>query len=409
MTGSGSVIPVGDGHECPRHAPAVVLGLVFAFSSSGLIQKYGGIPGLVGFAIGAVLLMTAAGFFLGRRHDSIDRLFPSLAAAALVILLLLLLFLHPIEDGRGAGKSSDRDEGLELAVGRLLRGENPYYGPTAEAGPLSLLPGAILLAVPFVRLGHVGLQNIFWLVVFVVVAAQFLRSRAKALSLAVLSLALSPSAVFELVSAGDMIANGAYVACFLGAAAWVWTRDEHGLAPKLLTAALLGIGLASRANFILLLPLFAACVWRSSGFGKALFASLLAGGVWMATVLPFYLWDPSAFTPLLSRGKLAVTESVLPWADEAILTSSAVLAAGLALRGVLVGKAFAHPHLFRAAALVTLAPMIGVVIAASLAKGAPDFSPMHDRFGLMAVFLAILGWGGCFPPASDARSTQACP
>ena len=49
---------------------------------------------------------------------------------------------------------------------------------------------------------------------------------------------------------------------------------------------------------------------------------------------------------------------------------------------------------FRGCTIVTLTPMLCVVLLSSAINGRPDFSFMTDRFGLMYVFFALLGWGG---------------
>ena len=58
----------------------------------------------------------------------------------------------------------------------------------------------------------------------------------------------------------------------------------------------------------------------------------------------------------------------------------------------------------RGCTVVTLCPVVAMVALTSLASGAPDFSFLRDRFGLMFVFFALLGWGGCLlRPAAQPR------
>jgi len=118
------------------------------------------------------------------------------------------------------------------------------------------------------------------------------------------------------------------------------------------------------------------------------------GVVAAAITLPFYLHDPAGFTPLLARQKLAVIDEVMPWASKAMIGMTALL-------GVLSAWCLLRSNtedvmqvFFRWCTLVTLWPMVCAVGLFSLANGHLDFSFMRDRFGLMYVFFALLGWGG---------------
>jgi hypothetical protein len=48
---------------------------------------------------------------------------------------------------------------------------------------------------------------------------------------------------------------------------------------------------------------------------------------------------------------------------------------------------------FRYGALVMIAPMIGLVLLHSVVSGHLEFGLMLDRFGLLFLFFAVLGWG----------------
>jgi hypothetical protein len=384
--------------ECAAGTPCArdlwILALLLAFPSTGFVQKYAGMAGVAAYIalVGGMILLAAR--FAAPITGFIERNFRRLTVLTVTGLLGCHLILHPHEDGRGPGKSSDRDEGLEFAVIRMTQGKNPYYPPNDIAGPLSVLPGAIILSAPFVAIGKVGLQNWFWLGVFLWISIRHFKNRALALLLWVVALAISPAAQYEYVSGGDMIANGIYVAVFLWLAIACWTSGNLKPLPALGTCLLLAIGLASRANFILLLPLLGALIWRQSGLKKAITACGLVVILYAFLVVPFYMIDPEAFTPLKSRNKIAALNHFLPWADKAIIGMtllSVVVSAFLILRT----KTIPSTHrFFRYCTLVTLMPMLCAVIAYTLSRGFPDFRFMHDRFGLMYVFFALLGWGG---------------
>jgi hypothetical protein len=364
-------------------------GLLVAFTSSGFVQKYAGIAGLAGYAA----VVTAIFIALGRVQGGLSRLvLPHLRWVAplfLVGLAAIHLGLHQVEDGRGTGRSSDRDEGLEIAVTRLFAGQNPYYPAHPQAGPLSVLPGAILLASPFVLLGWVGLQNIFWIGVFLWMLRGRANGRGSPLIILAVTLLVSPSAQYEIVSGGDMIANGAYVACFFMFACDTWNNPASPRSGRILASVLLGTGLASRANFVLLLPLLTSVVWRLSGPRAAMMATLSVGASCLVWVAPFYFLDPAAFTPLKSRDKIMFDGSSLAWADEVILGLTCLTTAALAIR-LLRGPSMDVMRRFHSsAAISTATPMVAMVALASFASHGPDFRIMHDRFGLMYLFFAL--------------------
>ncbi|MCF7674022.1 MAG: hypothetical protein K9M97_01665, partial [Akkermansiaceae bacterium] len=161
-----------------------------------------------------------------------------------------------------------------------------------------------------------------------------------------------------------------------------------------LSAGLLDVGLASRASFLLLLPLFGGLLWHQVGWRQAVVGSGMVVVVAAAVTLPFYFHDPSGFTPLIARAKLGIVDHALPWASKAMIgaTMLAGVFGGLSLMwrpGPDWQGAF-----FRWATVVTLCPMVCAVAMSSWVGGRLDFGFMNDRFGLMYVFFALIGWGG---------------
>jgi len=370
-----------------------ILGLLLALPSTGFVQKYTGLAGVAGYVLAVVALGFLAARLKRRHHGWLARHFGKLAVLALLGMAAGYVILHPFEDGRGPGKSSDRDEGLEMAVTRMARGETPYYPPNEIAGPLSVLPGSILLAAPFVAMGDVGYQNIFWLGAFLFAAAAFFRDKAVAMYLLVVPMALSVAAQYEFVSGGDLIANGIFVALILLAA--LKTREGASVPAWLpwLACALVGLALASRANFVFLLPLFGAALWRIAGLRIALTSSAVAGITLLAVILPFYLHDPAGFTPLASRHKLTFMDAALPGASHAIIAATLLASLASAFHLLLRRPADPIPAFFRGCAIVTLTPLLCTILVSSWIHGHPDFGIMRDRFGLMFVWFALLGWG----------------
>ncbi len=372
----------------------LVLALLLAFPSAGFVQKYTGLAGLAAYGIAVVSVVFFIRKFSTRCAPWCRRHFRVLRAMVLVGLAIIFAIGYPIEDRRGPGKSSDRDQGLNLAVSRVAHGKTPYYPPGSEAGPLSVLPGSILLAAPFVALGNSAYQNWFWLTVFLLCAVRLFKDHALPLCLLAIPLALSPAAQYEFISGGDLIANGIFVAVFSLLALNRWSNPSASEWSRWLSCILLGVALASRANFLLLAPLFGAVVWRIAGFRKALAAATLVVLTVAAITLPFYLNDPGGFTPLMSKQKLAGVDHALPGASWAMIGATLLAAILCAWRLLANRSDELMTAFFRGCTLVTLTPMLCVVLLSSAINGHPDFSFMTDRFGLMYVFFALLGWGG---------------
>jgi uncharacterized membrane protein len=388
----------------------LVLALLIGFPSTGFVQKYAGIPGVAAYLAGVAVVVGVTGWFGRWFARPVAKYFQIIAVAVIVALLAAFVWLHPFEDGKGPGKSSDRDEALEIAVSRMAEGQTPYYPPgNPDAGPLSVLPGSILAAAPFVALGKVGYQNVAWLAVLLFALKRRFQSEALALGLLLVPLAISPAAQYEFVSGGDLIANGIFVALLLLFAVETWSSSSTSNVRRWLACVLLGIGLASRPNFLLLTPLFCACVWRAQGFRLACIAALWTGLTSVAVISPFYWHDPARFTPLKAKQKLAVADAVLPGASHVMIgltLLAAVIAAGWLWRK---RDGDSITDFCRACALVTLTPMLGAVAMASWVHARLDFEFMRDRFGLMYVFFALFGWGGGWFRHPSSRLSRELP
>lgn len=370
----------------------LLLALLLVFPSTGFVQKYSGTPGVAAYAVLATLLVFLTLAATELITAWLNRRFRLLAGVAIAGLACGYVILHPFEDERGPGKSSDRDEGLEMAVHRLAGGMSPYYPSNRTAGPLSVLPGSMILAAPFVALGDSGYQNVFWLGALLCVTARKFKDGPRALWILVVPLALSPAAQYEFISGGDLLANGIFVALFLLFLLDSWSCPSTPGWQRWLACVALGVGIASRANFLLLMPLVGATMWRICGFKQAVTATMIVVLTASVITLPFYFHDPAGFTPLLTKQKLAFLDQSLPWASRIMMGTTIVAALCGAFMihrtrsGNTVGSFFAW------CTLITITPMVLAVVFASMIAGGPDFGFMRDRFGLMYVFFAILAW-----------------
>jgi hypothetical protein len=370
----------------------LLFSLLFAFPSLSLFHRHLGLAGVAGYIAFVAIAWWLIRHRLPALRGWLARRFRWLCGGLAVGLAVVFAIGYPLENARGPKNSSDRDNGLNLAVERLTEGQSPYYPPSDQAGPLSLLPGAILLGTPFAIAGNSAWQNLFWILVFLLVCARWPAGRAPALALTTGMMALSPAAQHEFISGGDMLANGLYVpaAMLLG----LWTAREGKPAGWLAAASLLlGLCLASRPNFGLLLPVYAVALWRLAGFRRALLSAAIAGTVSLGLCLAFYLPDPAGFTPLPTGNKLAAIDLVYPWASKAVIGATFAAIGLSALWLWRSGSDQVVNGLFRCCALVTLLPMLAAVVFFSVIRGGLDLGFIHDRYGLMYLPFALLGFG----------------
>ena len=369
-----------------------LLATALTLASSGLVQKYAGLPGVAIHFVLALLVISTAKHFLPAVATWMEKLNYWPAIAFLTISALLFAIVYPMEDSGKFGKSSDRDDGLNIAASRLLDGESPYYPSHPKAGPLSPLPGAIFIAIPFVILGNSALQNIFWLAALVAVGYRYFGKRVLAVFLPALMLGLSPSIAHEFLIGGDLIANAIYVPLAFLFVMETWGKASSHPILKFTSGLALGIALASRPNFLLLLPLLSAWLWSARDFKSAFSASLLSAVVSILITVPFYFNDPGGFTPLIARQKLTSIDGLIPHASTAALITT-FIALGTAVILTLRKKKVCQPAFFKLCALITFTPLIVMMILISIAKRGLDFSFYIERFGVMPIVFVILGWG----------------
>ncbi|MGE0706026.1 MAG: hypothetical protein AB7P22_19055, partial [Vicinamibacterales bacterium] len=271
--------------------------LCFALPSVGVVYKYLGGAGALSY-----LAATLALFVWLQRdgsrwaRQSLDRVPPITSGLAAAAVIALFVAVHPYADETERG-GSDRNEALNVAANSLLDGEFPYNSRTYLGNPISPMPGAVLLATPFVLLGDSAFQNVFWLAV----AAAFLYVHASRAGRMVVPavLGLSPLVVHEYVTGGDLLANSLYILCFvLGLLGASTLTAGQARGRMVLCSVLLGIGLSSRANFALLLPLIGASMVNRAGWRQGLLSMGIVLATAGAVTIPFFLHDPAAVTPL---------------------------------------------------------------------------------------------------------------
>jgi hypothetical protein len=368
--------------EAQRHW---LLAIILAGASVWLFQKYFGLAGALLYVL-AVFALAPVLPALDRRAGRMPRSRAIVfGIASFTLLGVAFALLYPLANSGAIGGGSDRDDALNIAVRELLAGRYPYYPRTYLDAPISPLPGALLLAAPFVLLGNSALQNFFWLGALVLVTVGWLASAGRALLLLWTLLLLSPGALNELLVGGDLLANACYVALFT-----VLLMREEQPGRRLLLAALLGVALSSRLNYLLLAPLLFAFLARQRSVRIASVVAGVAAFAWLLVTLPFFLYDPAGFSPLHTVGKLSQFGALLPGAEWLVSGLAGLVALLLALRPLHPADARAT---LAAGAIVQALPVACGVALASLQGRTLDLS--FTYFGLNALVLGALAfWPG---------------
>jgi hypothetical protein len=254
-------------------------------------------------------------------------------AAFWLVMAALYLALYPLSQRHTLGVGSDAEDALRLAATELTRLHYPYQARTYRGNSITPLPGAVLLALPFMLLDKVGRQNLFWLAVFAAVCARWIGGRMMSLAfLAVMALCDLVS-LDQFVTGGDYTVNTWYVCVsvllFLGASARPLPRSL-----QLGTATLLGVALSSRMVYpMVFVPLLAAYLGQRQGLRAATRQLLGPILLMIGITLPFYLYDPAHFAPLHVQQKL----QFLPHAEaQGLLIGLPALAMLVACAGFLV-------------------------------------------------------------------------
>jgi hypothetical protein len=178
----------------------------------------------------------------------------------------------------------------------------------------------------------------------------------------------------EIVTGTGHGANAIYVALGL----WWLTRTRR----PLIAAAVWGVALASRMNFLALLPIGFAAVRRRWGSAAAVTATIVSAGVAAALTLPFYLASPGTFGPVESLSRLNVFNQYLAHAGVVIGVAMVVVAVWLAARVTDTASIFA------ASAVVLALPVAAGVVLVLPYDGrfAMDFA----SYGLFATWFVLM-------------------
>jgi hypothetical protein len=355
--------------------------------SLAVVERYLGLAGVLVYVVCAFPLGVLLHRHLISRIASrlTARAAYSLAIAAIAILIVAFAIGYPLANSGVVGPGSDRDEALNIATGAFLRGEYPYYERTYLGNRISPLPGALVIAIPAVLLGNSAYQNLFWLVVFSVTASRLLRDIRLAVVLLLALLATCPILASEYVTGGDLLANSLYVTC---AVIWLMhavTRGDTGGRSAFGYAAFLGLTLASRVHFVLILPVLFSGIRHVASARRAFECVAVAATVFAVLTVPFYLYDPAGFAPLHTARTFSQFQSMFPGAS-LILAGLCGAVALLAAASPRTADLFA---VLRRCALVLVFPAILVVAIGSIQSGGWDLRAA--MYGMTALFFGAVG------------------
>jgi len=340
--------------------------------SSFIVHKYLGPESTLAYAIVAAAIVARRPRLPERLSK---RLVPWLALLTLVAVLAAFVMIYPAANTHVPGAGSDDDDAMNVGTIAMLAGRSPYSATTYLGNAVHHLPGGLALAVPFVLLGTSAFQNFFWLPLFFF-AVNTERDSRTALELAWTILLLSPGVMYEIVTGTGYVSNTIYV--LLGLWWLVRTRRRD------VAAAAWGVALASRANFIFLVPVAFGYLRQHAGVRPACRAAAVTCATIGALTLPLYLHDRRHFGPLEGANRLLVFDQLVPHLGIALMLAMAALAVAVSFRRM------DRAALFRYAALVQAFPIAaGVVLTTVRDRGINLTYTRYGAFFAWFTFLAL--------------------
>jgi hypothetical protein len=231
-----------------------------------------------------------------------------------------------------------------------------------------------VLAAPFVMLGTSALQNLFWLPMFFLAVREETKDSRSALQLAWLVLVLSPGVMYEVVTGTGYVSNTIYVVLGL----WWLVQTKH----RDVASVTWGLTLASRANFLFLVPLAFGWLCQHAGFRAALRATALTCATTACLTVPFYLPDPNHFGPLEAANRLLVFNELIPHLGIALIVLMAAMAFALSFTRMDASA------LFRNCAIVQAFPVVAGVVLTTLQDR--NLNLWYARYGAFFAWFALM-------------------
>jgi hypothetical protein len=198
-------------------------------------------------------------------------------------------------------------------------------------------------------------------------------------------IALSPVVLQEFVTGGDYLANSLYVMLAIVWLVRAVIRSDFGGWETLVSAVFLGIALSSRANFATLLPLIFSALVAVSGWKTAAKCVAVTCVTSAVITLPFYIYDPQAFSPLVTAaGKLGDFRSVIPFVGIIVPLVTGLISLVLALQSTNRDLDI----MLRNCAIVVVFPVLCGVVLSSIDAARIEF--WFASFGLPAMIFGVV-------------------
>lgn len=351
--------------------------------------KYFGIGGLAGYlALGTVGVFVCYYWLLPVILPRLSEQRSAVLLVGLISILAIYSFaIYPTANSGHFGGGTDVDDAMVIGVNEILSGRYPYYQKTYLGGLLSPMPGTLFLALPFVVLGVLPLQNVFWVATLALTARYILKSYVPALMIVLTVFLTSPTAYQVLGTSSDHISNAIYVLISMWLLITAVSDSTSSTWTRILPAILLGIGLSSRSNFLVLTPLLFSVLTQVSDVWTAIRYCVLTGLIFLAATIPFWAYDPAGFSPyLIQAGRLHNIETVFPYASMIIPAATFVVSGMLCFtRMPADGAAF-----FRNCAVVQLVALYVSSLAYTVYLGKFDLFLGNIGYGMFTVFFAAV-------------------
>jgi len=371
--------------------PFVGLAFCLVYPSIAIFKKVGYWP-IVLYLFIAFCLMLSILWVLSRMKKYLTSKTCLLGLLVMFVsMLVAYVVIHPHIDTDGfrlAGinfGSSDADDAIDVAISECMEGRYPYYAKTFLGNPITPMPGALLLALPFYYFGDSAIQNIFWLAIFFTIIGVYHRSVLIPSILALFVFCISPNVIYQVFQGGDYISNAIYVLTFC-VLLLESVRLRRPFWHSMLWALLLGIGLSSRMNFGIIIPLVFFNLMKASSVKEAFILLAITFVSFCSITVPFFLYDPTGFSPLHTANKLSMNGGYR-YAPLVLPVIAGILSVVLAMRC----KIYLLSVFMRDVAVVQIVLMVGGLILASLSAGTLNLNYPH--FGILFLFFGVFAFG----------------
>jgi hypothetical protein len=173
------------------------------------------------------------------------------------------------------------------------------------------------------------------------------------------------------------IANTIYVALGLW---WLCRADRH----RYVASVAWGVTLASRANFLFLVPFAFEWIRRRAGVKEAIGSTTLTLVTVAVLTLPFYFAEPGNFGPLEAADRLTRFDGMLPHASLVMMIGMAATACWLASQAPTLAA------VFKSCAIVQAIPVLAGTALGFIQWHVVDLA--YLSYLNFAAWFAFMGW-----------------